>query len=739
MSKPVQAQTRSTAHRSAARVPDQAQAGGNLAHFSPRNLLNMFLERWWIGLIAGAAIATVFILAQPKLAPVYRSEVKLLFEPQKDQVIGIKEVVDTTTTSNLQLNLHIEQMLSTTFYEYVQSSFSSAEIEQIQAPYRNPDNPSAPPPSLAGIIRPHINIYQQKGTTIVRIVVTNRDPEAAALIANRFSRKYIDFTVDKAMTSTNSAIIFLKNQSEEKRSEVESVERAMQDYRARHNMAALGEATNIVRQKVGLLGNDLAQAQLEQTTLQTLIQLIEDYRKRGQSLYEISAIIGFGNVASLKTQYENILAERTALAERYLEEHPRMRQNALALADTRARLDAAVDLAIAETHARLNLARQHEQRLRSEYAAAEKQAQDLDRITIDYKFLEEDAVSKRQAYNSILSRLNETTIVSQLENVNIKVLDKALVPGAPSNSPSSQILLQAGAFGFILFLGLPIGIGLMDTRVKSSHDVETGLDHPLLGGIKTMKKLTEAERPNVFRLHKDDALAEAYRGIFSEIEIRSPVPFPKRILITSSVPGEGKSLTASNMAAVFAAHGRRTLLVDCDFRRPSLRRYFGTAPGTGLLSWLRAHPDDGADTPLDLATLGIATVENNLHLLPAGHAIKNPTEIIDQIAHSELFNKLSKSYEVIIIDTPPAAVFPDALLLSRFCAELVYVCRFRTVRRKLIKKTLSKFTESGISILGVVLNRMPHASIMNYGYDGYGAYGSDYYKAYQEEEAAAVK
>ncbi len=739
MSKPAKAHARSSARHASADIPDQAQAGGGLAHFSPRSLLNMFLERWWIGLLAGAAIAAVFILAQPKLSPVYRSEVKLLFEPQKDQVIGIKEVVDTTTTSNLQLNLHIEQMLSTTFYEYVQSSFSSAEIEQIQAPYRNPDNPSAPPPSLAGIIRPNLSIYQQKGTTIVRIIVTNRDPEAAAFIANRFARKYIDFTVDKAMTSTNSAIIFLRNQSEEKRAEVESVERAMQDYRARHNMAALGEATSIVRQKVGLLGNDLARAELDQTNLLTLIQLIQDYRQRGQSLYEISAIIGFGNVSPLKTQYENLLAERTVLAERYLEEHPRMRQNALALADTKARLDAAVELAIAEINARLNLARQHERRLRTEYAEAEKQAQDFDRITIDYKFMEEDAATKRQAYNSILSRLNETTIVSQLENVNIKVLDRALVPGAPSNSPSSQILLQAGALGFILFLGLPVCIGLMDTRVKSAHDVESGLDQPLLGGIKTMKKLAETERPSVFRLHKDDALAEAYRGVFSEIEIRSPVPFPKRILITSSVPSEGKSLTASNLAAVFAAHGRRTLLVDCDFRRPSLRRYFGAAPGAGLLAWLRAHPGDNAGAPLDLASLGITPIEGNFHLLPAGHAIKNPTEIIDQIAHSDLFNKLSQSYEVIIIDTPPAAVFPDALLLSRFCAELVYVCRFRTVRRKLIKKTLSKFTESGISILGVVLNKMPHASIMNYGYDGYGAYGSDYYKSYQEEEAAAAK
>jgi len=77
------------------------------------------------------------------------------------------------------------------------------------------------------------------------------------------------------------------------------------------------------------------------------------------------------------------------------------------------------------------------------------------------------------------------------------------------------------------------------------------------------------------------------------------------------------------------------------------------------------------------------------------------------------------------------------LLLSRFCSELVYVCRFRTVRKAIIRKTLAKFSESGISILGVVLNHMPHASIMNYGYDGYGAYKADYYKSYQSEKTEA--
>jgi len=699
---------------------------------TPRSIFNLFLERWWIGLIVGAAAAAIFILAQPKQDIYYRTEVKLLFEPRKENVLNkVQEVVDTTTSSPLEINHHLEQMESTTFYEYFASSFTPKEVEQIQNAYRDPEHPDRPLPSLASIIRP-IQPYNKRNTTIIVIPVANRDPDAAALIANRLAQKYIYFTIDRASTGTNSAILFLKNQSEEKRIEVESAERAMQEYRAKHNMASLGENKSVVQEKVSSIGNSLVQNQLEQSSLKTLIETVEDFQKNGRDLFELTSITSYGNIVSLKYELDTLKAERRQLSERYLDDWPRMKENALSIDNVEKRLNENIALAIAELRTRYAFAQQREARLRSDLTEAESQAREFDRIAIDYKFLEQDGATKRSAYNMVNDRLNETSIVSQLENVNIKILDRAPVPTMPETGTPKQVAVGALLLGLGLFFGVPLGIGFMDTRVKSQGDVELGLNQVLLGGIKTMKKLSETERPNVFRLGKDDALSEAYRGIFSETEIRSVVAFPKRILVTSSIPSEGKSLTASNLAAVFAAHGRKTLLVDCDFRRPSLRRYFGAPGGVGLLPWLR---DNGhlKDPKIDPQKLGITSIGASFDLLPAGDAIKNPTELIDQIAACDLFNKLSKTYDLIVIDTPPSAVFPDALLLSRFCSEMIYVCRFKTVRRALIKKTLSKFSEAGITTLGVVLNCVPSSALLNYGYDGYGAYNSDYYKSYQSD------
>ena len=660
--------------------------------FTPRSILNLFLERWWIGLLVGAAAAAIFVLAQPKQDIYYRTEVKLLFEPRKERVLNVQEVVDTTTSSPLEINHHLEQMASTTFYEYFASSFTPKEVDQIQNAYRDPEHPDQAPPNLASIIRPNIQPYNKRNTTIIVIPVSNRDPDMAALIANRFAQKYIYFTLDRANTGTNSAILFLKNQSEEKRVEVESAERAMQEYREKHKMASLGENKSVVQEKVGSLGSNLVQVQLEQSSLKTLIDTVEDFQKNGRDLFELTAITSYGNIGTLKNELDGLRAERRQLAERYLDEWPRMKENALGIENIEKRLKENIALAIAELRTRYAFAIERESRLRADLAAAENDARDFDRITIDYKFLEQDAATKRSSYNMVNDRLNETTIVSQLENVNIKVLDRAPVPAIPVTGTPRQVAVGALILGLALFAGLPLGIGMMDTRVKSQTDIELGLGQVMLGGIKTMKKLSETERPNVFRLGKDDSLSEAYRGIFSETEIRSVVAFPKRILVTSSVPSEGKSLTASNLAAVFAAHGRKTLLVDCDFRRPTLRRYFGSPGGVGLLPWLREH-GHSPEVKVDAKQLGIFNIGAAFDLLPAGDAIKNPTELIDQIAACDLFNKLSTIYDVVIIDTPPSVVFPDALLLSRFCSEMIYVCRFKTVRRAQIKKILSKFAE----------------------------------------------
>lgn len=712
-------------------VPDRRNTPTNTGfRLTPRDLLQMFQERWLLGLFLGVVAAAVFVYFQPEKAPLYYSEVSLLFESRKDRVLNIQEVVETGVRTATELNVHAEQLRSQTFFDYVLTSFNREEAERIQRPYRDLAEPDKPVPSLAEIIRPNLNIFARRNTTILVVGVTNRNPENAALIANRFARRYIDYNLDRANSGTNSAIIFLRNQAEELRAQVEAVEASLQEFRARHNIAALGENQSVVLQKVGTVGTALVRAQMEQVEMRSVIDKIEEYRREKKDLFEIPQIATYGQVAGLRARLAELQAQRLLLSEKYLRLHPKMTQNELEANETRRLLDEATAHSIANLETRNRIAAQHEVRLRAELEQAERMAHELDKTSVEYKFLEQDAATKRATYARIVDRLNEASVASQMENTNIKIFDPAYVPAGPIGDALAILVAKASFIGFGLFILVPLGMGLMDTRIKTVSHVEDTLGEVLLGAVKTIDGLGEIERAHVYRLHKDDGLTESYRGIYSAIDIHSTEPYPKAMISTSSMPGDGKSLTASNLAAAFAAHGRRTLLVDCDLRRPVLHRYFGVDVSNG---WIKALPTAAAPTPPAPATIAFS---ENLDLLPSGGVAKNPTETLERFVTSGMLKRLLERYDLVILDTPPVAVFPDALLLSRYCKELIFVCKYGSVRLNSVRKTLARVHETGIKVLGLVINQMPESRFRTSGYEGYGAYGQEYYQAYAKTSAA---
>ncbi|HYP15793.1 MAG TPA: polysaccharide biosynthesis tyrosine autokinase, partial [Opitutus sp.] len=516
------------------------------------------------------------------------------------------------------------------------------------------------------------------------------------------------------------------------RAQVEAVEASLQDYRAKYNIAALGENQSVVLQKVGTVGTALVQAQMEQVEMSSVLDKIEEYRRTNRDLLEIPQISTYGQVAGLRGRLAELKAQRLLLSEKYLRLHPRMTQNELEITEVSRLLEEAISMAIANLETRLRIAAQHESRLRKELEQAENMAHQLDKTSVDYRFLEQDAVTKRATYARVVDRLNEASVASQMENTNIKIFDPAYVPVAAVGDGLLGLALKAGFIGVGLLVFVPLGFGFFDTRIKTVSHVEDALGEVLLGAVKTIDGLGEVERAHVYRLHKDDGLTESYRGIYSAIDIHSTEAFPKAIVSTSSMPGDGKSLTASNLAAVFAAHGRRTLLVDCDLRRPVLHRYFGVDVSNG---WIQCLTPSALASPTPPEPPTIAFTEN-LDLLPSGGVAKNPTETLEKFVTSGMLKRLLTRYDLVILDTPPVAVFPDALLLSRYCKELIYVCKFGTVRLNNVRRTLHKLHETGIKVLGLVINQMPESRFRACGYQGYGAYGQEYYQAYAKTSAA---
>jgi Mrp family chromosome partitioning ATPase len=155
---------------------------------------------------------------------------------------------------------------------------------------------------------------------------------------------------------------------------------------------------------------------------------------------------------------------------------------------------------------------------------------------------------------------------------------------------------------------------------------------------------------------------------------------------------------------------------------------FGITPAGGWVDWLELGPSLRISIPN-----GIVPVSDKLDLLPAGRSSARPTELLDQLGRREILKPLLERYDLIIFDTPPAAVFPDALMLARCCHEMIYVCRYRTVQPTVVSTVLGRFQGTGVSLLGIVLNQLPENKARNYGYHGYGTQAADYYKAYEKQ------
>jgi len=326
-----------------------------------------------------------------------------------------------------------------------------------------------------------------------------------------------------------------------------------------------------------------------------------------------------------------------------------------------------------------------------------------------------------------LNRLNETLVSSQLSTTNVRIVDRAGVPWTPFAPDRKKIFLITAVLFVGLFGGLPVGLGLINDKLKSRHEVESYLKQDLIGEIPRISTITRDKIPLIVLEGIEDLEVEYFNILYSQVELVSKLPRPKVMLVTSSMPEEGKSFVASNLATAYSVHGFKTVLVDCDFRRPSHHRYHGLANDFGVVHWF--GESDGTDSdrpPSETPELGMVKLNENLSLLRSGGSNRRPTSMIQDDAFERLIRELKQEFDMVILDSPPGMVFPDALLLAQHADEVVLVCRFNKVSKLKVKVFLDRLRTTETPLLGVVFNGAPSS----------GTSGTSYYdyKAYKEYE-----
>ena len=284
--------------------------------------------------------------------------------------------------------------------------------------------------------------------------------------------------------------------------------------------------------------------------------------------------------------------------------------------------------------------------------------------------------------------------------------------------------------GVLVFVGVAVGLSLIDDRIKSAWDVESFIGVNLLGIIPDLAGVNTEDKHSLVLNNQQTPGVEAFLGVYSAIKIQSKLDFPKSILVTSTIPGEGKTLVSSNLAGGFARHGKKTLLIDCDLRRPMLHRHFKQPNTAGLITWFESGASlDGLMS--ENSQLGISKLSENFSILTSGGRSKSPTAMLEQPSFGKLIEKLKKEFDVIVVDSPPMGAVTDALLIAERTDEVIYVCRFNRAYRKHIKLYIRALLSGKNAVLGIVLNGLSPRRIEYY--SNYRYYRS--YKKYYGSQA----
>ncbi|MFA5057925.1 MAG: polysaccharide biosynthesis tyrosine autokinase [Opitutaceae bacterium] len=696
-------------------APAVAPSGPDEHAVERRTLRDYYIivrERLWIALPLALLAALPLGYYQMRETPMYESHATMQFE-RPEKIVMVDQVMDQSPRSEIDINTYLQRLNSASLRAKVIDSFTPDEIKILQRPYLKDLPPGAGPPSAAAALG---SVYAEsvRGSLIILITARHRDAEAAALVANRYYKQFVNYLIEKSGGSNDEAVAFLQKRATELQKEYEEKEQRLQDYKKQHNLISLDDSLNIITDRLKSVNGARTAAHLDRLNLEVYSNQVQEFKKTGRDLLEISYIAGHGTIAALKAQLAELTQRQDILSQRYLERHPQMIEIARTLTLVREQLARAIDLAIADLTASLEKARDSEQSLDREYNKQEKEQLRLDDLKVEYRSLEDQAAVAKNAYSQVLDSLNKTTTSKGLDyRIPVSLLDRAVPNFAPYTPNRTRIIRTCIMVGLGVFLGVAFGLSVIDDRIKSAWDVESYLGVNLLGIIPDLANVKDEDKHILAIKAKATPGVEAFLSVYSAVKIQSKLDYPKMLLVTSTIPGEGKTLISCNLAGCFARHGRNTLLIDCDMRRPMLHRHFQLPNDAGILTWAEA----GASLEGNLLAnphLGITKIADNISLLRSGGRSKSPTEFLENPVFGQFLDQLKKHFDLIVIDSPPVGAVSDSLLIAEHTDELIYVCRFNRAYRKHIRQFVRALRETKNEFLGIVLNGLSPRRIEYY-------------------------
>ncbi|WP_415883612.1 GumC family protein [Neptuniibacter sp. QD34_54] len=709
--------------------------------------LTISRHKW--GILGFAFLVTLLtILVVFSMKPVYRATATLLIEAQEAQVVSIEEVYGLESGNQEYFLTQFEILKSRKLAESVMRKLDLANHPEFNEepafslnwrellPFELPG--AASEPSEEDIFQAKLNIFLEKvtispvrKTQLVKVTYESYSPVMAAEVANAIGQAYIESNLEAKLEVTMQASTWLSDRLGYLRDELRTAEKKLQTYRDQEGIVGEKGGLDIASKELDLVSTKLVESRRDRLELQGVYDQIQKIGKRNPRKLELlPAVLQHPLVQTMKESVAEKQLKKSELAKRYGSKHPKMVAVNSELNIAYRSLNQQIISVVNGVENQYKAALASEKSLENSLATTKGSMQDLSRKEFKLRELQQDVDTKRALYDTFFTRFNETSATGDLRSANARIVDPAVKPQLPAKPKKG--LIAALAFVVSIMFGVVFAFLLkaLDNTVKTAADIESKLGETMMGLLPLLSARKGVKHPsyNEYLEETQSAFAESVRTIRTGV-VLSALDNPHKVLaVTSTIPGEGKTSTAINMAYSLGQM-ERVLLIDADMRRPSLAKALGF---------------DNKLPGLSNFVAGTSKLEDCIHhheasgidVLTAGIIPPNPLELLSSERFAKALSVLETKYDRIVIDTAPTQAVSDALVLAPKVGAMIYVVKADSTSYQQAKAGLKRLKDINAPLIGVVLNQVNTKKASKYYGADYGGYYDSY--GYTEESKSAA-
>ena len=578
-----------------------------------------------------------------------------------------------------------------------------------------------------------------KETSLIDIGYSHTDPQVTSKVVNAIAETYVYSNLEKRTEANSTTGDFLQKRIAELQQQIRTAEERLVNYAKNNQIISLDPNQNTVVERLAGLNQQLLEAENDRKTAEAAYNaakapnaanaLTDDSSKQTA---EIEA-----KLIELRQKRALLLVDATEEAPEVKEVDQQVAELDKQLTESRSRKSTTL---LTNLNTRYQQTLEREQSLRKAFDQQRAQTLSQNEAAINYRIIQQEIETNKSLLNGLLQSAKENDVVLAGKPNNISIVDYALTPDSPVGPNRTRTIIVA----FFLSIGLGLGVALfleyLDDTVHSTEEVERVLHLPALAVIPSVGSAVRRRvLPGTTALQKHtngnggghtellmnvdgrSPLAEAYRHLRTSVLLSTAGRAPKSLLVTSSLPGEGKTTTAVNTAMSLAQTGSSVVIIDADMRRPRLQTIFDMHGQEGLSSILSSDVSEE-----EMLAMIRSDEASGLDVLTSGPIPPNPAELLGSDQMRRLVAALQAKYTHVVIDSPPVSSFTDGVLISTMVDGVLLVVHGGRSSRHIVRRSKQLLNDVGAKIFGVVLNNVNLQSHDYYYYQSY--YGRKYYE-----------